>query len=214
MRPLSIALIFMFTAVFSPAFSATVIYQYDGLGQVESAQYDTGPIFTYEYDAIGNRLTSSFEASALDEDNDGLLNSIENTTCTDPYDADTDDDGILDGTEDANHNGQVDPGETDPCSVDTDGDGIQDGTELGLTAPMNPQYTDSNIFIPDSDPSGTTSPILADSDGDGVRDGLEDKNKNGQVDPGESDPSDDSSTIDLLPVVPGIQLLLSSEVQI
>jgi len=35
-------------------------------------------------------------------------------TTTNPLDADTDDDGRLDGQEDANHNGHMDPGETDP----------------------------------------------------------------------------------------------------
>jgi hypothetical protein len=54
-------------------------------------------------------------------------------TNTDPLDDDTDDDGILDAGEDTNQNGVLDPGETSPVLADTDGDGIQDGTELGLT---------------------------------------------------------------------------------
>jgi Bacterial TSP3 repeat len=36
---------------------------------------------------------------------------------------------------------------------------------------------------------GKTDPTKADTDGDGISDGLEDKNKNGFVDPGESDPT-------------------------
>ncbi len=36
------------------------------------------------------------------------------TTTTSPLLADTDGDGLLDGDEDSNHNGQLDPGETDP----------------------------------------------------------------------------------------------------
>ena len=52
-----------------------------------------------------------------DSDEDGLPDDLESTMCTDPNDADTDDDGIKDGDEDTNHNGVVDPGETDPCNV-------------------------------------------------------------------------------------------------
>ena len=135
-----------------------------------------------------------------DSDGDGLSNSLENSWCTDPHDADSDDDGILDGIEDANHNGVVDEGETDPCNVDTDGDGIQDGTELGITEPVaDPDGngpllgTDIGVFIPDADPTTTTDPLNKDSDEDGAWDGAEDANHNGRVDAGETDPSDASS---------------------
>ena len=40
------------------------------------------------------------------------------TTTTDPLDEDSDDDGQLDGEEDANHNGRVDAGETNPNQVE------------------------------------------------------------------------------------------------
>jgi len=124
-----------------------------------------------------------------DSDGDGLSDNIENAFCTDPYDADTDDDGILDGVEDANHNGLVDTNETDPCNIDTDGDGIQDGTELGYTlADIGPD-TDTSVFQPDLDPTTTTDPLDPDTDGDGISDGEEDTNHNGRVDPGETDPN-------------------------
>jgi hypothetical protein len=108
-------------------------------------------------------------------------------------DADTDDDGILDGVEDANQNGLVDTGETDPCEVDTDGDGIQDGTELGYTLGDVGADTDTSTFQPDEDPATTTDPLSSDTDGDGFRDGREDSNQNGKVDLGEDDPSDPNS---------------------
>jgi len=136
-----------------------------------------------------------------DSDGDGLSNSLENNWCTDPFDADTDDDGISDGEEDTNHNGVVDEGETDPCNIDTDGDGIQDGTELGITVAVpDPDGddgpllgTDTAVFIPDADPATTTDPLNADSDGDGAWDGVEDANHDGMVDSGETDPNDISS---------------------
>jgi len=136
-----------------------------------------------------------------DTDGDGLLNYLENRWCTDRFDADSDDDGILDGIEDANHNGVVDEGETDPCNIDTDGDGIQDGTELGITVAVpDPDGedgpllgTDTDVFIPDADSNTTTNPLNADSDSDGAWDGAEDANHNGMVDSGETDPNNASS---------------------
>jgi hypothetical protein len=123
-----------------------------------------------------------------DPDNDKISNDIENAGCTDPEDADTDDDGIPDGDEDANQNGVVDPGETDPCKIDTDNDGIQDGTELGITLEDVGRDTDPGVFQPDLDPSTTTDPLDPDMDDDGLTDGQEDKNLNGQKDPDERDP--------------------------
>ncbi|MCC6621171.1 MAG: tandem-95 repeat protein [Deltaproteobacteria bacterium] len=120
------------------------------------------------------------------------------TTTTDPLDDDTDDDGLMDGTEDANHNGEWEgtigatgtegSGETDPNEVDTDGDGLQDGTELGLTEPEGDD-TNLNIFRPDLDPDTSTDPLDWDTDDGSVSDGDEDVNKNGWQDPGERDPT-------------------------
>jgi hypothetical protein len=126
--------------------------------------------------------------SFSDVDGDGLPDSVEEAGCTDENDADTDDDGISDGNEDMNKNGVVDTGETSPCNLDTDGDGIQDGTEKGLTTPDFPMDTNPSIFQPDLDPSTTSNPLRSDTDGDGVKDGDEDKNHNGKVDPGETNP--------------------------
>lgn len=125
----------------------------------------------------------------VDSDNDGLSDNIEDAWCTDSHDTDTDDDGIPDGVEDANQNGKVDYGETNPCKIDTDGDGIQDGTESGLTVADVGLDTNLAFFVPDADPSTKTNPIKLDTDGDGISDGDEDLNKNGRVDPGETDPN-------------------------
>ncbi len=122
-----------------------------------------------------------------DSDNDGLNDSLEVTAGTDPKDDDSDDDGLLDGNEDANHNGVVDAGETMALEADTDGDGLSDGLELGLVEPQG-TGTDPALFTPDADPSTTTDPLLVDTDGGSVHDGVEDKNHNGRVDEGETDP--------------------------
>jgi hypothetical protein len=133
----------------------------------------------------------------VDTDGDGLSDELESTTCSDPFDADTDDDGIIDGDEDANQNGVVDGGETDPCDSDTDNDGIQDGTESGITTG---HLTDTgNLFIPDADPLSTTNSLIADCDDDGLKDGEEDKNQNGKVDAGETDPSNPDTDNDGMP---------------
>jgi hypothetical protein len=148
-------------------------------------------------------ITEPYNVQFQDTDGDGLPDSLENTTCIDPFDADTDDDGISDGVEDANHNGVMDYGETDPCDIDTDDDGIQDGTELGHTLDDIGPDTDTDIFQPDIDPSTTTDPLDADTDDDGLLDGEEDTNHNGRVDPGESDPNIRDSR-----AMPWLQLLL------
>lgn len=93
---------------------------------------------------------------------------------TNPNDPDTDGDGILDGKEDINRNGRVDPGETDPRNFDTDGDGIWDGDE----DKNGNGYQDND----------ETSALNPDSDGDGVPDGREDWNFNGVQDAAETDP--------------------------
>lgn len=52
-----------------------------------------------------------------DDDGDGILTHIETGTCLDPYQDDTDNDGVKDGDEDLNRNGIYEPlfGETNPC---------------------------------------------------------------------------------------------------
>ena len=115
----------------------------------------------------------------VDADSDGISDDVENAVvCLDPGDDDSDDDGILDGNEDTNRNGVVDPGETDPCNPDSDGDFLPDGLEIGLTAPQG-TGTDPTVVVWDEDPDTTTDPLREDTDGDGLRDGEEDVNVNG-----------------------------------
>jgi hypothetical protein len=138
----------------------------------------------------------------VDTDNDGILDAIEIASdCLNPNDDDSDDDGLLDGNEDADHDGVVDTGETDPCEEDSDNDGLQDGTEIGLTAPQGSD-TDLNIFILDSDPSTTTNPLDDDTDDDGLSDGKEDANQNGRVDLEETDPNENTPVPIIMAIEP------------
>jgi hypothetical protein len=97
--------------------------------------------------ATGQAATATAEAASLagDDDGDGLSNRDEATAGTDPRQADTDGDRLIDGVE-VNQYG------TDPRNVDSDGDTLTDGQEVNdhHTAPRN-----------------------ADTDGDGVPDGVE-----------------------------------------
>jgi hypothetical protein len=125
-----------------------------------------------------------------DSDNDGLLNGTEDHNGngivdageTDPNNPDTDSDLLLDGTEDANANRVVDSGETDPLNPDSDNDGLLDGVE----------DSNGNGAID----SGETDPLNPDTDGDGLLDGVEDSNGNGVVDAGEMDPLNSDSDSD------------------
>ncbi|MDR0966580.1 MAG: hypothetical protein LBM75_08810, partial [Myxococcales bacterium] len=75
--------------------------------------------------------------------------------------------------------------QTDPNDPDSDGDGVIDGVELGRTSSPDPCC--APYFQPDADLSTTTSPVNPDSDGDSLVEGAEDVDRDGQVDPGETD---------------------------
>ena len=199
-RILLFVLFFLTLTPFTSPLAGTVSYEYDNLHRLIRMEQLDGTVVVYTYDDAGNRTSKA--VTLLDSDGDGLPDSIENGFCTDPNDADTDDDGISDGNEDKNHNGVWDTNETDPCDIDTDGDGIQDGTETGITNPVpDPDGagpllgTDTAVFQPDLDPLTTTDPLLEDTDGDGLTDGMEDSNLNGRIDAGEYDPRLHAPTI-------------------
>ncbi len=141
-----------------------------------------------------------------DADADGVLDQDEIALGTNPLQADSDGDGLEDGWEIGfrpnflgarlTSAGQRAPmatpealmrmhdpywvtlGHLDPTAADSDGDGLGDGFELGFGRP-------------DGDPSRLrfSHPLDADSDDDGLTDGKEDRNHNGFLDEGETDPS-------------------------
>lgn len=113
--------------------------------------------------------TSYFRAQLhIDTDDDGLSDFAEGASHTDvlvatedsavgtePFDRDTDDDGLLDGEEFYGWERLNKYGVTsDPLAWDTDGDGLSDGLELGVVNPIN---TESKNF-PSSKPSEWNSP--------------------------------------------------------
>ncbi|NND90841.1 MAG: hypothetical protein HKN42_08235 [Granulosicoccus sp.] len=120
----------------------------------------------------GGGETASHETLALgvdpDRDGDGLSDVQETSVySTDPLDADSDDDGAIDGAEVANG--------SDPNRSDSDEDGLTDGDEINvhLTSPIV-QDTDEDglgdgaeVLVWRSDPRRT------DSDGDGLEDADE-----------------------------------------
>jgi hypothetical protein len=138
--------------------------------------------------------TSSPLPIGTDRDDDGLNSQLEKQYGTDPSNPDTDGDGSTDGVEVFNLH-------TDPLNPDTDGDGVPDGIEVHGHSQIQP---------------GDTDPLNPDSDHDGLCDGFcridrtrrfctadynmrcidtanrwagEDKNLNGIVDSGETDPT-------------------------
>jgi len=103
-------------------------------------------------------------SSGVDSDADGLPDVLEDTTCTEPDNPDTDGDGVLDGDEDLTKNGRMDtPSETEPCDVDTDDDGMPDGWEMDNN--LDPR-TDDKLEDCDEDGSNNLREFLAGTDPD------------------------------------------------
>jgi hypothetical protein len=185
------------------------------------AMVDTdGNTSTVEAYAIRNitvilREMVESDESDLDDDDDGIYDSDENT----PVD-------LPDSNAETWLNGDVHAwkifGRTAPLLPDTDGDGLPDGLESGWRVPIDPSQTDTNVdtngdgwpnFLADYDPpfyntvpdnwnlpeyvfndprtkliQGTmTDASRADTDYDGIPDGVEDANRNGWAD-GDGEP--------------------------
>lgn len=126
--------------------------------------------------------TATPTSTALaDLDQDGLADHLEGwppvAGQTNRLLPDSDGDGLLDGQEDANRNGQRDSGETDARHKDSDGDGLMDGIEvlITLTGPLN---ASSPASYSDADTDGLPLPhdpndAVRDADADRMSDGYE-----------------------------------------
>jgi hypothetical protein len=103
--------------------------KYNWWGDVSGPDDDPGII-----GGLGDRTSDNLDVSSFME-----------TYCL----SDSDGDAIPDADEDANGNGIADAGETNPFDKDTDGDGVEDGVELALgscpvcinSVPSNPPGT-------------------------------------------------------------------------
>lgn len=131
----------------------------------------------------------------IDADGDGLNNALERGYRTDSENADSDADGIKDGTE-------IFRGKTNALTWDTDGDGIPDGVEdmdrdgrrdEGETDPLG-RDSDGDGLCDGKCPWGSFQSICGTGSGSSCMDSLpywdsgEDRNVNGLVDDGETDP--------------------------
>ena len=136
-----------------------------------------------------------------DTDGDGIPDTTETKIGTNPNDADSDDDGVMDGVE-PNPSGDSDgDGSIDALDPDSDNDGLFDGTELGLACTGKDTAPNSTHCVADADPATKTDPLDADTDDGGAKDGSEDLNHNGAQDAGETDPTathgaDDADLLD------------------
>jgi outer membrane protein OmpA-like peptidoglycan-associated protein len=117
-------------------------------------------------------------------ESDRFVADADPATTTDPLSSDTDNGGILDGTEDRNANGRVDASEgdpNDPSDDDSDRDGVSDTDEVRLgTDPNDPDtggdgISDGNEVGADGqyDAGQDTDPLDSDTDDDGLSDGDE-----------------------------------------
>lgn len=109
----------------------------------------------------------------LDDDNDGIPDSVEDTNGngivdtdeTDPLNADSDNDGLADGVEDVNGNGIVDAGESDPLLLDSDSDGVNDYDDHFPADPTEAVDTDGDGIgnVADLDDDNDAIPDLLDT---------------------------------------------------
>ncbi|WP_050435390.1 DUF11 domain-containing protein [Chondromyces crocatus] len=150
-------------------------------------------------DGIDNNCDGVAEEFCVDTDGDGLPDDLELQIGTDPNDADTDDDGVPDGME-ASFDEDIDgDGLIGPLDPDSDNDGLFDGTEMGFDCSHPDTDISAGHCIPDGDMGATTTdPLNPDTDGGSVSDGDEDRNRNGVVDAGETDPTAGNGADDVL----------------
>jgi hypothetical protein len=182
--------------------NGTIAIQYEvrnrpGISTNTECDYGGADGTTLRIDNIDSNLRLE---DVRDPDGDGLPTVLEvngfatglgETVTTDPYDADTDGDGLDDGEEVGSLVGVLSQSSytvaSDPTARDTDGDGLSDFTETRET--YETAYTDSrngtfaffdrlasgngSLTDPLTVRNASSSPLRADTDGDGLNDSRE-----------------------------------------
>ncbi len=144
-------------------------------------------------------LDEADDEDMVDIDLDGLSDRLEATLGSSRVDADSDDDGLLDGLEPNPSLDMDGDGLLSASDPDSDDDGLLDGTEEGSLCDAFATSREAGICVPDADPETRTFSLLRDSDRAGASDGSEDWNLNGRLDPDETSPawpSDDGAVAD------------------
>ncbi len=113
----------------------------------------------------------------VDQDADGLSNTEEVVAGTDPVDSDSDDDGVLDGSDNCPLHGDSndqtdtdDDGVGDVCDDDLDNDGLSDADENALGTDPSNSDSDGDTLLDGAEVTAGTNPLSVDSDGDGYND--------------------------------------------
>ncbi len=159
-------------------------------GDCDDRNAATHPGATEVNDGIDNDCDGYTELQ--DADGDGLNHLLEQSIGSDPYDPDTDGDGLSDGDEVTIDGGAArdtdGDGAPDWNDTDDDGDGVPTAGECG--------DTDLSTPPPDTDGDGITDPLDEDSDGDTLWDGTEaGKDSDGDGADDRIDPDDDGDGI-------------------
>lgn len=164
----------------------------------DKADCDELPDETYRKVCNNVLGVSLDDKTPFDSDGDGLNDYRELWISTDPFDADSDDDGLSD---DAEYNTTF----TDPIDPDSDDDGFKDGEEAAKgTNPKVPNRpgtvnkvdTDEDGLLNKDEVRWGTNAVNADTDGDGARDGAEIGNGTDPLGPGWQQDTDKDGLID------------------
>jgi MYXO-CTERM domain-containing protein len=135
-----------------------------------------------------------------DVDGDGLGDKLETKLGSGTHDADSDDDGLLDGDEPNPSDDHDHDGKLNVVDSDSDGDGLFDGTEAGKVCAHADTDLSKKQCLSDGDSGKTKTVVLnKDTDWGGALDGDEDFNHDGvkamlERDP--LDPTDDKNAPD------------------
>ncbi|NHJ03873.1 MAG: hypothetical protein EAX90_03555 [Candidatus Heimdallarchaeota archaeon] len=154
-------------------------YDNDGLANlIDSDSDNDGFLDGLEISCEWNPLDSNSPDGFSDPDEDGLNNQAEALLGTDPFNPDTDGDGLTDGEEvlfvnDGSVEGQDGYG-TNPLDPDSDNDGISDGAEVCFwNIDYEERWFGTPYWYSDYDEDSIINLHDVDSDNDGFTDGYE-----------------------------------------